>query len=262
MKLVNNILEEMGLIHLWVRRKVYSNTYVRSPEDDTSMIEVSSQTAEHVFKNNNILELDTPLPSYDSADEDIVASKLNWNILRSRVVNCMCCHLCERRMNTVFGIGDRQADWMLIGEAPGEMEDLQGEPFVGQAGKLLDNMLKSLSLNRKNNVYITNLIKCRPPGNRNPEPNEIANCIPYLRQQIELVKPKLIVTLGRFAGQTLLQSTSSIKSMRGRVHAYKGIPVVVTYHPAYLLRNLNEKSKAWIDLCLARDIFSCKNQRT
>jgi DNA polymerase len=144
---------------------------------------------------------------------------------------------------------------MLIGEAPGENEDKQGEPFVGQAGKLLDNMLRSLGLARGMNVYIANVIKCRPPGNRNPEPDEVARCEPYLQRQVALVKPKLIVALGRFAAQSLLKTDASISSLRGRVHEYEGVPVVVTYHPAYLLRSLGDKAKSWQDLCLARDAW-------
>ncbi|MGF6568913.1 uracil-DNA glycosylase family 4 [Paraburkholderia sp. GAS333] len=180
---------------------------------------------------------------------------LDWDALSERVANCQLCRLCEKRTNTVFGVGDRGADWMLIGEAPGENEDRQGEPFVGQAGKLLDSMLRSLTLARDTNVYIANVIKCRPPGNRNPEPDEVARCEPYLQRQVSLVKPKLIVALGRFAAQSLLKTTASISSLRGRVHEYEGVPVIVTYHPAYLLRSLPDKAKAWADLCLARDTW-------
>ncbi|WP_250533804.1 uracil-DNA glycosylase family protein [Caballeronia sp. AZ10_KS36] len=177
---------------------------------------------------------------------------LDWTALEDRVTGCELCRLCERRTNAVFGVGDREADWMLIGEAPGENEDKQGEPFVGQAGKLLDNMLHALGLSRESNVYIANVIKCRPPGNRNPELDEVARCEPYLQRQVELVKPKIIVALGRFAAQSLLKSEASIAALRGRVHEYRGVPVVVTYHPAYLLRSLPDKAKAWADLCLAR----------
>jgi DNA polymerase len=155
----------------------------------------------------------------------------------------------------VFGVGDRAADWMLIGEAPGENEDKQGEPFVGQAGKLLDSMLRALSLARGENVYIANVVKCRPPGNRNPEPDEVARCEPYLQRQVALVKPKLIIALGRVAAQNLLKTDASISSLRGRVHRYEDVPVVVTYHPAYLLRSLPDKAKAWADLCLAHDTY-------
>ncbi|CAB3663392.1 hypothetical protein LMG22037_01579 [Paraburkholderia phenoliruptrix] len=180
---------------------------------------------------------------------------LDWDALSERVANCERCRLCEKRTQAVFGVGNRNADWMLIGEAPGENEDRVGEPFVGQAGKLLDNMLRSLALARGANVYIANVIKCRPPGNRNPEPDEVARCEPYLQRQVELVKPKLIVALGRFAAQSLLKTDASISSLRGRVHQYEGVPVIVTYHPAYLLRSLPDKAKAWADLCLARDTW-------
>ncbi|WP_321814483.1 MULTISPECIES: uracil-DNA glycosylase [unclassified Paraburkholderia] len=180
---------------------------------------------------------------------------LDWDALSERVANCTRCRLCEKRTNTVFGVGDREADWMLIGEAPGENEDRQGEPFVGQAGKLLDNMLRSLTLSRTQNVYIANVIKCRPPGNRNPEPDEVDRCEPYLQRQVALVKPKIIVAMGRFAAQSLLKTGDSIASLRSRVHQYEGVPVIVTYHPAYLLRSLQDKSKAWSDLCLARDTW-------
>jgi uracil-DNA glycosylase family 4 len=180
---------------------------------------------------------------------------LDWNALAARVAACQRCRLCEKRTNTVFGVGDRNADWMLIGEAPGENEDREGEPFVGQAGKLLDNMLRSLALARGTDVYIANVIKCRPPGNRNPEPDEVARCEPYLQRQVALVKPKLIVALGRFAAQSLLKTDASIASLRGRVHQYEGVPVIVTYHPAYLLRSLADKSKAWADLCLAHATY-------
>ncbi|RKR45091.1 uracil-DNA glycosylase family protein [Paraburkholderia sp. BL17N1] len=180
---------------------------------------------------------------------------LDWDALSERVAACQLCRLCEKRTNTVFGVGDRGADWMLIGEAPGENEDRLGEPFVGQAGKLLDNMLRSLTLARDTNVYIANVIKCRPPGNRNPEADEVARCEPYLQRQVALVKPKLIVALGRFAAQSLLKTEASISSLRGRVHEYEGVPVIVTYHPAYLLRSLPDKAKAWADLCLARDTW-------
>ncbi|MGF6921365.1 uracil-DNA glycosylase [Paraburkholderia sp. 40] len=195
-----------------------------------------------------------PAPAEARRDAPALPSThtLDWDALAERVAGCEACRLCEKRTNTVFGVGDHEADWMLIGEAPGENEDRQGEPFVGQAGKLLDNMLHSLALARGTNVYIANVIKCRPPGNRNPQPDEVARCEPYLQRQVSLVKPKLIVALGRFAAQSLLKTDASISSLRGRVHTYEGVPVIVTYHPAYLLRSLPDKAKAWADLCLAR----------
>jgi len=175
-----------------------------------------------------------------------------WIPLKAAVSGCTKCGLHKSRTQTVFGVGDENADWMLIGEAPGAEEDRLGDPFVGQAGKLLDNMLAAVGLSRRKNVYIANVLKCRPPGNRNPTPEEVAQCSPHLLKQIELIRPKLIVAMGRFAAQTLLESDSSIASLRGRVHRYAGVPLIVTYHPAYLLRTLEDKAKAWEDLVFAR----------
>ena len=174
-----------------------------------------------------------------------------WMELKQAVPACTACGLHKSRTQTVFGVGDEQADWMLIGEAPGAEEDRLGEPFVGQAGRLLDNMLAAIELRRGENVYIANVLKCRPPGNRNPEPEEVEKCSPHLRRQIELVAPKLILAMGRFAAQTLLGTDASIASLRGRLHACAGVPLIVTYHPAYLLRNLPDKAKAWEDLVFA-----------
>jgi DNA polymerase len=175
-----------------------------------------------------------------------------WIPLKAAVSGCTKCGLHKTRTQTVFGVGDENADWMLIGEAPGAEEDRLGDPFVGQAGKLLDNMLAAIGLSRRRNVYIANVLKCRPPGNRNPSPEEVEKCTPHLLQQIELIRPKLILALGRFAAQTLLASDASIAALRGRVHRYAGVPLIVTYHPAYLLRTLEDKAKAWEDLAFAR----------
>ena len=151
----------------------------------------------------------------------------------------------------MFGVGDEKADWLFVGEGPGADEDVLGEPFVGQAGKLLDNMLMAIKLKRGSNVYIANIVKCRPPGNRNPEADEIAACLPYLHRQIELIQPKLIVALGKVASNALMGRDATLASLRGKLHEYRGIPLIVTYHPAYLLRTPSEKAKAWQDLCLA-----------
>jgi DNA polymerase len=179
-----------------------------------------------------------------------------WIELKQAVPACTACGLHKGRTQTVFGVGDEQADWLLVGEAPGAEEDRLGDPFVGQAGRLLDNMLAAIDLARDDNVYICNVLKCRPPGNRNPEPDEVAKCTPFLLRQIELIEPRLIVAMGRFAAQTLLNTDASIASLRGRVHQYAGRPLIVTYHPAYLLRNLPDKSKAWADLVFARKTMS------
>ena len=184
--------------------------------------------------------------------EESVGQQGSWIELKQAVPACTACGLHATRTQTVLGVGDEKADWLLVGEAPGAEEDRLGEPFVGQAGRLLDNMLAAIGLRRGENVYICNVLKCRPPGNRNPEPDEVARCTPFLLRQIELIEPRLIVAMGRFAAQTLLNTDASIASLRGRVHRYAGRPLIVTYHPAYLLRNLPDKSKAWSDLVFAR----------
>jgi DNA polymerase len=211
---------------------------------------------------------------------------LDWPALREAVAGCRACGLCEKRRQTVFGVGHPRAHWMVVGEAPGEQEDLRGEPFTGPAGRLLDQMLGALGLTRAETaaedasgtssgtpsgtvagtfaekaaaltparqVYIANTLKCRPPGNRNPEPAELAKCEPFLVRQIELVRPRVILAMGRFAVQALLRTDEPLGRLRGRVHRYQGVPLIVTYHPAYLLRNLLDKAKAWDDLCLAKD---------
>jgi len=197
-----------------------------------------------------------PPASAEAADagrsEERQTERMDWATLKATVRSCTVCPLRAGCTQTVFGVGDENADWLLVGEAPGAEEDRLGEPFVGQAGRLLDNMLAALSLRRGENVYIANVLKCRPPGNRNPEPGEVAACSPYLKRQIRLIQPKLIVAMGRFAAQTLLHTEATIGSLRGQVHAYEGVPLVVTYHPAYLLRNLPDKAKAWADLVFAR----------
>ena len=184
---------------------------------------------------------------------------MDWPALREAVGACQACALCDSRQQTVFGVGNIEADWMIVGEAPGEEEDRRGEPFVGKAGQLLDRMLDALDLTRAEapaakQVFIANVLKCRPPANRNPLPTEVAQCEPYLLRQMALVKPKVIVAMGRFAAQSLLKSTDAIGRLRGKVHHVDGIPVVVTYHPAYLLRNPADKSLVWDDLCLAREV--------
>lgn len=201
-----------------------------------------------------------------------------WPELQSTVASCQACGLCQSRKKTVFGVGQTsmddsqapQADWLIVGEAPGEQEDLAGEPFVGPAGKLLDNMLaamkhslqlqgKPLDLSRSQGSYIVNVLKCRPPANRNPSPEEVAICEPYLARQIELLRPKIILAMGKFAISSLTGSTEAVGKLRGRVHALKHasyqVPVIVTYHPAYLLRNMPDKAKAWADLMLAMQTY-------
>ena len=199
--------------------------------------------------------------------------QLGWAELQTAVQSCRACGLCEGRHQAVFGAGQAateqaqapQVDWLIVGEAPGEQEDRVGEPFVGPAGQLLDNMLKAMQLNRSQAVYLTNAIKCHPPHNRNPSDEEIAQCSPFLQRQITLLRPKIIVAMGRFAVNALLQNTVAdvqkvpLGKLRGQVHYYghEGctIPVIASYHPAYLLRNLSEKAKSWADLCLAMETY-------
>lgn len=185
----------------------------------------------------------------------------DWQALRDAVNTCTACKLHTTRTRAVPGCGDESADWLIVGEAPGADEDARGEPFVGQAGRLLDAMLAAIDLKRDRNVYITNVLKSRPPGNRNPEPDEVAACMPYLLRQIELLQPKIILALGRFAAQNLLDTRESIGLLRGRVHDFRGIPLIVSYHPAYLLRTLTDKARAWEDLCLARKTYQSHTSR-
>ncbi len=189
------------------------------------------------------------------ASADGAIESLDWDALERRVAGCRSCGLCESRRQTVFGVGPHEARWMIIGEAPGAEEDAQGEPFVGQAGRLLDSMLASIGLSRRQQVFIANVLKCRPPRNRNPEASEVASCSPYLRRQMALLDPAIIVLMGKFAASTMLGVDTSVGKLRGHVHriAVNGrqVPAIVTYHPAYLLRDLTEKAKAWRDLQMA-----------
>ncbi len=186
-------------------------------------------------------------------------AQLGWDQLRQSIADCRACGLCAQRKQAVPGVGDEAASWLFIGEGPGAEEDAQGEPFVGQAGKLLDAMLAAIALRRGKDVYIANAVKCRPPANRTPEAAEMAACAPYLKRQIALIEPKLIVLLGRAAVQAVLGAEGSLASLRGKTLAYRDgermIPVLVTYHPAYLLRTLPDKAKAWEDLCRARALM-------
>jgi len=181
----------------------------------------------------------------------------DWDELRARVAACTRCSLSATRTQTVFGVGNPHADWLIVGEAPGAEEDRRGEPFVGRAGQLLNSMLHAIGLAREQ-VYIANVLKCRPPGNRDPNPTETAECLPYLERQIALLKPKIMLAVGRIAAQNLLRTEKTLGSLRQQVHRFglSQVPLVVTYHPAYLLRTPTEKRKAWDDLKFARDVIS------
>ena len=191
----------------------------------------------------------------DSLQAPVLAPIQNWEQLDDAVAHCTACTLHTTRTQSVLGVGDRNADWLIIGEAPGVEEDQQGEPFVGQSGQMLDAMLSAIGLARGKNVYITTVLKSHLPGNRDPEPGEVAACRPYLQAQIELIQPKIILALGHVAAQSLLDSNETIGSLRGRAHQFQGVPLVATYHPAYLLRKPTEKARAWEDLCLARRLL-------
>lgn len=241
-------LQAMG-IPVWVRRH------------PTREIPAGAAAKELAGPGEEVAAADPPavqadpaeLRSMDRAEE---IARLDWDALRAHVAGCTACDLHKSRTQTVFGVGNEHAEWMVIGEAPGVDEDRKGEPFVGRAGQLLNAMLAAIGL-RREEVYIANVLKSRPPNNRDPRPDEIAACEPYLQRQIALIKPKIILVVGRIAAQSLLRTDQSIGKLRGRKHVYPqgNIPMVVTYHPAYLLRNPSAKRSAWEDLKLARGIF-------
>jgi DNA polymerase len=244
-------LQAMG-IEQWVRRESHPQ-----PADVAEDKPVAAQQA----GTEQVTERETPAPEIEltptQSKQSQNAAGLDWPELESRVASCVLCDLHATRTNTVCGAGNRHADWMVIGEAPGADEDKQGEPFVGRAGELLTAMLQAIGLKREQ-VYITNILKCRPPQNRDPRPDEVQCCLPYLRRQIELVQPKVILAIGRVAAQNLVERDEPMKAMRGQRFEYDdtGIPVVVTYHPAYLLRSPGEKRKAWQDLQFAMRLYA------
>ncbi len=249
-------LKEMGLGPRWRLRAPLPGGGAEREEDIAAPLALSAEPTavrENLPPAAQTTSQLPPAETQNSAEEAPVSvvARLDWPALKQEIRSCTACSLHTSRTQAVPGVGDEQADWLFVGEAPGADEDIQGEPFVGQAGKLLDAMLAAISLKRGDNVYIANVLKCRPPGNRNPESGEVLQCQPYLVRQVELIQPKLIVALGKFAAQTLLGQEATIASLRGKVHRYQGIPLIVTYHPAYLLRNLPDKAKAWQDLCLA-----------
>jgi DNA polymerase len=184
---------------------------------------------------------------------------MDWAQLRATVANCQACGLCQGRTQAVFGVGHEQADWLVVGDAPGATEDLQGEPYLGEAGQLLDHMLRAVGRSRSGQgeqaAYVTHVLKCRPATNRNPQPGEVAQCAHYLAREVALVQPKVIIALGPLAALALLNSQEPIGKLRGQVHRFQGVPVVVTFHPSALIRTTANKAKAWADLCLALDLI-------
>jgi len=250
----DSMLREMGIAPLWRDRASPSPqlTTVEALPNAQAPVEAQPPVASvrvDAAPARPVAPVVTPVAAPSTT---VSAEGLGWDELEQRIRACQACRLSERRTQAVPGVGDREADWLFVGEGPGAEEDVRGEPFVGQAGKLLDAMLAALGLARGQNVYIANAVKCRPPGNRTPEADEIATCHPYLDRQIELIRPRIIVALGRPAAQTLLGGEIKIAAARGRLFQRKGVPVVVTYHPAYLLRNPQDKARAWEDLCFAR----------
>jgi DNA polymerase len=237
-------MKELGLSPLWVRR--------RDSEPAGAIGDVQVPAVTDSAPATGIAP---------SADHAVQIHAMDWVQLKASASACTACVLHKARKQAVFGVGDEKAEWLFVGEGPGAEEDERGEPFVGQAGKLLDNMLAAIALQRGNNVYIANVVKCRPPGNRTPEPAEAHACEPYLTRQIELIRPRLIVALGKVAAQNLLGVEATLASMRGRLHEYRGTPLIVTYHPAYLLRTLADKSKSWEDLCFAVDTMKALKQQ-
>ncbi|MEK6594394.1 MAG: uracil-DNA glycosylase [Pseudomonadota bacterium] len=241
------MLEEMGLTPTWRLRAPASAETGGGLQVGNERSDCENDMPGHIAPPVTLHA--SPLTAVDDRRSAIM--RMDWPALKVSVASCTACPLHARRNKTVFGVGAENADWLFVGEGPGADEDAQGEPFVGQAGKLLDSMLAAIGAKRGDNVYIANIVKCRPPGNRNPAPGEALACEPYLHRQIELIKPRLIVALGKVAAVNLLAREASVASMRGKVHEYRGTPLIVTYHPAYLLRSLPDKAKAWVDLCFA-----------
>ncbi len=240
MKRKEAVLRELNLYPLWKKRGGIVTAPAAAPE-------VNVQPTASLPEARDV----QPDPPIDGQNRETLISELAWPELKIMVRDCTACRLRATCTQTVFGVGDQKAEWLFVGEGPGADEDIKGEPFVGQAGKLLDNMMMSIKLKRGKNAYIANIVKCRPPDNRTPEPDEIATCIPYLHRQIALIRPKIIVALGKTAATSLLGRDATLGSLRRKVHDHGGIPLVVTYHPAYLLRTPMDKAKAWQDLCLA-----------
>ena len=262
----NQMLEEMGLTPQWKLRerpqaaRAVQKTGARADLPSPARGAVADGPGSGDPRSVNIEAVQKPAVVNISFE----VAQAGWDELRQSIAECRSCELCKDRQLVVPGVGDEQADWLFIGEGPGAEEDEQGLPFVGPAGRLLDAMLAAIDLQRGNDVYITNVVKCRPPGNRTPKEAEIAACVPYLKRQIALLQPKLIVLLGKVAVHGVLGEDASIGSLRGKIASYhdgeRSIPVVVTYHPAYLLRTLPDKAQAWEDLCLARRVMRRSGQ--
>ncbi|WP_442782566.1 uracil-DNA glycosylase [Collimonas fungivorans] len=268
-------LDEIGLGPLWLRRDGGLASAGPIEADDMAPMEGIPAAALHGQQPAPVAHAvqDKAEISAWGGDEPISApsaavhaaqspAAMDWTQLQAAVAGCTACGLCQGRKNTVFGVGDSKAKWLFIGEGPGRNEDIQGEPFVGPAGKLLDNILLAMGLKRGDNAYIANIVKCRPTDgtgrDRPPAAEEVAACMPYLQRQIELIQPTILVALGKTAALSLLglDAATPVSKLRGTVHRYADRPLVVTYHPAYLLRQLGDKGKVWSDLCLAMSAYA------
>ena len=268
-------LDEIGLGPLWLRRDGGLASAGPIEADDMAPMEEIPAAALHGQQPAPVAHAvqDKAEISAWGGDEPISApsaavhaaqspAAMDWTQLQAAVAGCTACGLCQGRKNTVFGVGDSKAKWLFIGEGPGRNEDIQGEPFVGPAGKLLDNILLAMGLKRGDNAYIANIVKCRPTDgtgrDRPPAAEEVAACMPYLQRQIELIQPTILVALGKTAALSLLglDAATPVSKLRGTVHRYADRPLVVTYHPAYLLRQLGDKGKVWSDLCLAMSAYA------
>lgn len=260
------LLEQMGLGPVWTQRNpapvevVADHALVESEVVAENVPEpvVTAPAIPVVAKVAipPVIDETETLTTHPSQRADSAAiAQMDWPQLIGSIQSCKACTLCETRTQAVPGVGDQQASLLVVGEAPGADEDAKGEPFVGRAGQLLDSMLAALGLKRGQGVYIANVLKCRPPNNRDPEPNEVAACSGYLHRQIALIKPSAILCVGRHAAATLLNSEETVGQMRGKAHHYDGIPLVVSYHPAYLLRKPTEKAKAWQDLVRVKKVL-------
>lgn len=256
-------LEQMGLGPVWALR---APSQAIGPESSATDTAHEPELAQVVQRTVAIANASTSTGTSASTTESGIAG-MDWDTLEATIRQCTQCGLCQARTHAVPGVGDRKARWLFVGEGPGRNEDLQGEPFVGPAGKLLDNMLRALGMARGENTYIANIVKCRPVGadgrDRPPAPDEVAACMPYLQRQIALIQPDVIIALGKTAAVSLLglSEDTALASLRGKLHSHAGIPLVVTYHPAYLLRKPADKAKSWQDLCLAQRLYDGRDGR-
>lgn len=256
-------LDEIGVGPLWARRDAVTDALSSQPASVAEFVEPPPAAFDAPPPRHAIARDSSETSATAPSAEEV--ARMDWPELRASVADCTKCGLCRGRTQAVFGVGDEKAKWLFVGEGPGRNEDLRGEPFVGPAGKLLDNMLRAMGLRRGENAYIANIVKCRPTDDtgrdRPPTATEAAACLPYLQRQIALIQPAVIVALGKTAALSLLEfdPETPVSKLRGSVHRYADRPLIVTYHPAYLLRNLPDKKKAWADLCLAMATYAGAN---